>query len=448
MELPPKETVIIVHGTWSAPEPGVIQWHQPVNGTPAAAGFIARLDNALQKRGSPARCWAHCTQGSPAFRWSGENSWVARTTAASSLGDYVVRLQQEGWRCHIVAHSHGGNVVSEAFSQILAAAKSLWSPGRIVTLGTPFIDTMSPITKRRKRKAWISDFAFTLLGVVLLAPLYFAITSHEGRLADFFFDPIKDILVLAAVFSLAGLALLVRRRFGHAIQSRFSRASGDVGAKRQSLFLAIGSKVDEAWQVLYHLRNMNNPLAVRSNLLFYVFSIYRSNVSSRSAIARIHGARSYRDLGLVGKLALLLAHGLTLLSVIVLYYFLPMLDAMSQLDAAGASGTEAQRAAALIGSLCLSSGRAISSWYDLGAFGIVFRSPVFRKLLGYCFCLGVFVACSLVHPANCVPGKRLWRDWDLCGAPQSLAGLAENGVGTGGLPIRIAAGRATSVLRR
>src|SRR5215831_5959864 len=150
-----KETVIIVHGTWAAPEPGVIRWYQPGDGATAAGGFVSKLDAALQKRGSPARCWAHCTQANQIFHWSGENSWIARTQAASELGDYVLKLRRRGWRCHIVAHSHGGNVVLEALPQIttplLFNVLFNESLGKIVTLGTPFMDTMSPILQRIER---------------------------------------------------------------------------------------------------------------------------------------------------------------------------------------------------------------------------------------------------------------------------------------------------------
>src|SRR5262249_37770961 len=89
-----------------------------VENVPATEGFIAKLNDALQKRGSAARCWAHCHQGDQGFHWSGENSWVARTQAAAELRSYVLNLRNEGWCCHIVAHSHGGNVVLEALPRI------------------------------------------------------------------------------------------------------------------------------------------------------------------------------------------------------------------------------------------------------------------------------------------------------------------------------------------
>src|SRR5215469_12366131 len=138
MPEPAKETVIIVHGTWAAPDPVKRRWYEPVDGRPGGEPFTTKLDAALQERGSPARCWAHCTQGNQIFHWSGDNSWIARTHAAVALADYVAKLRKEGWRCHIVAHSHGGNVAMEALPQIIAAPGPNEPPYTIVTLGTPF----------------------------------------------------------------------------------------------------------------------------------------------------------------------------------------------------------------------------------------------------------------------------------------------------------------------
>ena len=44
--------------------------------------------------------------------------WIDRTLAGSSLAANINKLQADGWRCHVVAHSHGGNVVVEALPQI------------------------------------------------------------------------------------------------------------------------------------------------------------------------------------------------------------------------------------------------------------------------------------------------------------------------------------------
>jgi hypothetical protein len=92
MPEPPKETVIIVHGTWATPDPAKRKWYQAADGRPGGEPFTAKLDAALEERGSAARCWAHCTRGNPIFQWwPGENSWIARTRAAANLANYVTK---------------------------------------------------------------------------------------------------------------------------------------------------------------------------------------------------------------------------------------------------------------------------------------------------------------------------------------------------------------------
>src|SRR5262249_20445882 len=73
----------------------------------------------------------------------------------------------------IVAHSHGGNVVLEALPQIttplLFNVLFNESLGKIVTLGTPFMDTMSPILQRigRNRRFLIALSWTALVWVIL-----------------------------------------------------------------------------------------------------------------------------------------------------------------------------------------------------------------------------------------------------------------------------------------
>lgn len=300
MEYLAKETVIIVHGTWAAPMPDKIQWYQEPDGVSATEGFVAKLDAALQQRGSAARCWAHCTKGNPIFQWSGDNSWIARTRAAGALADYVAKLRGEGWRCHIVAHSHGGNIVVEALPQIIAAPGPDKSPGMIVTLGSPFMDTMSPVLKRAARVRRILDItswiAFTLIIAALAGLAYVS----------------GGLLRYSAMFAaLLLIALPIIQRFVHARRIGLSDLRGT--AQDQPTFFAMGSLMDEAWQILHHTGTMQNPLAVRSNLLGYLFASLRSGVSRAAQRDRIYGAKSYRDLGIAAKLVMAIVHLFTFL---------------------------------------------------------------------------------------------------------------------------------------
>jgi hypothetical protein len=309
MEGPAKETVIIVHGTWAAPEPGTNRWYQRIDGGDSAAGFVAKLDTALQKRGSQARCWAHCPAGHLIFQWSGENNWVARTRAASALGDYVAKLAKDGWRCHIVAHSHGGNVVVEALPQIVAASSPNETPGTIVTLGTPFIDTMSPIFRRVKRTRSVlnvmSWIAFAIVALVLAIIYYELARSLSASWHGVF---VSAFLLLAFPLCFRVYQWFSRRR----------RAGSGNLAQAQPRFVAMGSHADEAWQILHHTRNIQNPLAVKSSLLSYLFFSARSNMARSAQIARIRGAKTYGDLGVVARCVMAVTHLVTVALIVVM----------------------------------------------------------------------------------------------------------------------------------
>jgi hypothetical protein len=303
MEELAKETVVIVHGTWAAPEPDKTQWYQQPDSASATKGFVGKLDAALQQRGSPARCWAHCTEGNPMFQWSGENSWIARTRAAGALADYLAKLRGEGWRCHIVAHSHGGNIVVEALPQIIAAPSPNKSLGVIVTLGSPFMDTMSPALKRAALARRILDFASWIV-ILIVVP---------GAIAGYAYVS-EGFWRYGAMFE--ALAFFS----GGVVWFFQTRRIGDLhgAAQDQPPFFAMGSLMDEAWQILHHTETMPNPLAVKSNLLRYLLAALRSGVSRAAQRDLIYGAKSYRDLEFRAKLALATMHVCAIFFILVI----------------------------------------------------------------------------------------------------------------------------------
>jgi len=311
-----KETIIIVHGTWATPKPGKTSWYQRIDDTSSTEGFVCKLDAALNERGSQARCWAHCSRSSQTFYWSGDNSWIARSHAASELVDYVVKLGGEGWRCHLVAHSHGGNVVIEALARITELQDSTRSLGRVVTLGTPFIDAMSPILRRTSRQAKrinsISWAVFTLFPL-----LAFLILSLIGALGETVGlpGPGAASAYAAAILIFLWVAVSWWRRYAE--QGKLSAARRNQAARPPPPFLAIGSDVDEAWQVLHHMRSMENPLASRSNLAKYLFSSLRAQRRLRVEVARAHGAKSYGDLAIGGRVMMALIHVFSIFAVAV-----------------------------------------------------------------------------------------------------------------------------------
>jgi hypothetical protein len=296
---PSRETVIIVHGTWAGLEPGTIRWYQPTNRQDGTLqGFIARLDAALQKRESSARCWAHCaTADETIFNWSpGDNSWIERARAGWALGRYVAKLQNDGWRCHIVAHSHGGNVLVDALPQIEAAPGGL---GKIITLGTPFIDATSPIARYETDltyKMWMFN------ATVVLALLSLGIFNFIFFYGAAYLDFSDSITLAAAVLALPavyfGFFSPIRKR----IKARLLKSKGTnrVRLTRPSDFLVLSSSLDEAWQVLHHMRSAENPLAVKENFFSYLFSTYSSGLRTNIGIDLVRNP-SFREKTQGGK---------------------------------------------------------------------------------------------------------------------------------------------------
>lgn len=153
-----RETVILIHGTFDAPDGMATKWFEP------NSDFCAALDRELAANGSSARCWAHLADGhGRVFQWSGSNDVTERLLAGHQFREYYKALSQQGWKCHIVAHSHGGNVCLRGLYRELLLyttpyrknltdcdlasprARKEWDVwrerrGEIVCLGTPFVD--------------------------------------------------------------------------------------------------------------------------------------------------------------------------------------------------------------------------------------------------------------------------------------------------------------------
>lgn len=91
------------------------------------------------------------------FAWSGANSDRARTAAAVALAKTLKKLTLDGCdNLHIVAHSHGGNVVEEAIARLNRFSLVDWMRRRsirpqirtVVSVGTPFFKTSIPLIRR------------------------------------------------------------------------------------------------------------------------------------------------------------------------------------------------------------------------------------------------------------------------------------------------------------
>jgi len=139
------ELVLVIHGTFASNA----TWWQ------SGSSFCTKLEAALNHRDLNAACWmkvAHDAKDENDavrnsyyyFRWSGLNDHHARLSAGEDLAFFISHRARIGSfsKIHIVAHSHGGNVLLEALDFIqsnpLLRRELTDKLGVMITLGTPF----------------------------------------------------------------------------------------------------------------------------------------------------------------------------------------------------------------------------------------------------------------------------------------------------------------------
>ena len=225
-----------------------------------------------------------------------QNNWIDRTHAAVAFVGYVAKLRKDGWRCHIVAHSHGGNVLVEALPQIATPSPSQ-PTGTIVTLGSPLMDTMSPIFRRIRRASRILDVTSWTVFPMVTAGLAVIAYVSGGIVRD-----LAAVSVLLIMLPLDQWIVRMRRTTAQA---------------QPPLLFAMGSPVDQAWQILYHRRLCK--IHWLSNQIYSVTCSLHCDLTFREQqVARIHGVKSYRDLGIIAKLMMAITYVVTLLTILLI----------------------------------------------------------------------------------------------------------------------------------
>jgi hypothetical protein len=254
------ETIIVVHGTFSAPDCDgsslkpranrVIKWYEP------GGSFCTQLDECLTAQGKATRTWAHLPKDSDGFFWwSGANTWYARSQAAGQLANYVRALVKQGWKCHFVAHSHGGNVLLDALNQL---HWSDWTKndalGDVFLLGTPIYGEMVD------RRLMI----LTALAIVASAGWLY------GGYANFSLTHLllRDYWVLTLILgTVASVILLVRMVLG--LLKHFQEVLVGIGRLQYGFDLPLGSDTvtyavnsteDEAFRLLQYVLHSKSPL--------------------------------------------------------------------------------------------------------------------------------------------------------------------------------------------
>jgi hypothetical protein len=302
----PKETVVVVHGTFAAPkiDDPPQWWQQDSESDPNH--FTARLDAALAERGSPARCWAHYRENAPIFHWSGDNDWVERAKASSAFREYLFDLQKKGWLCHVIAHSHGGNVVLDGLSNM--PGQTCVSHGKIVTLGTPFLDAMSAVLRRAKVILVIRDIALLIFSAMIL--YYFSGFKLLYEPYDMRFYPIDEAVaveIIRLILSIAAFAVILILAYTYF----FRNQDVDPGIAIDRSVLSISSGLDETWQLTAHIRNQVNPFLSKNGMSNYIYRRISYSLTLRNVISRLHGAARYTDFSGISATILFLSYAIS-----------------------------------------------------------------------------------------------------------------------------------------
>lgn len=237
------QTVILVHGSFAGPKEGSLQWWQP------GSEFCQELDKRLEALGSNARTWKNLADDMPIYSWSGNNSWADRYIAAKSRSEYLLRLHENRWDFHVIAHSHGGNVLLQALQIKLAPLNFAIEKhrfGNLVCLGTPFIQPLGHERANKPRPAWEAGISLILIlaGFLYCGGYVGASIPHLGWL----WIPLA-LLFLFRVMTLA-------------IQFLRHKPIGGSTPEWKRL-LVMSSKRDEVFQLLSRVLSQPNPFANR-----------------------------------------------------------------------------------------------------------------------------------------------------------------------------------------
>jgi len=139
--------------------------------------------------------------------------------------------------------------VLEALPQITAALPSNAPLGKIVTLGTPFMDTMSSILQsiRRHRSFQIELSRIAVISFIIWLILSGVIGAlYDAIFAQWILD--RDTFSIIATLSSFIIAVLISAivfTFRFFRKSQNAKAIFNGGAQIQPKFLAIGSVMDE-----------------------------------------------------------------------------------------------------------------------------------------------------------------------------------------------------------
>ena len=217
LRIPETQYVItLVHGTWARKE----EWYQEDGSV--AKSIASHLQGAVFK----------------SFKWSGENSIIARAAAADLLRAQLLKqLEDQRYtkaKHIVVAHSHGGNVALIATSDANLAAKI----SGVACLGTPFLSA----------RYCPQDAIIARGGAAFMAVLYFWVFTGLAVYRYLHESVRTSILWAFAAAGGVGLLLALGAIFANVMQRRALRLANAMPATKltRDQLLVIRAPGDEA----------------------------------------------------------------------------------------------------------------------------------------------------------------------------------------------------------
>lgn len=182
----PEHVVVLVHGTFARGA----AWTSP----------HSKLGGALKSS-------LHGDLLLTAFEWSGRNSHEARLAGGSELaqGLRLLRKDHPSASLHVIAHSHGGNVVGYA----LRAPSVRQGLDGVVCLGTPFV-----VSRPRDLKPTLTLLKLMGITFSVLSCLFFVLLTVLLSTMIVYVGDVSSVLFAIQSLAIAGYACFVAARFG------------------------------------------------------------------------------------------------------------------------------------------------------------------------------------------------------------------------------------------
>jgi pimeloyl-ACP methyl ester carboxylesterase len=279
------EPLLIIHGTFAQDS----SWFR------RQSNFCRALNEQLIKHGSAAECWSPLSNDAIEFRWSGGNSELERRLAGRHLLALLKKLEsQDGLNSyHIVAHSHGGNVVLNALA--LLHPKKLKT---VVFLGCPFIETKSRIVQR--------FLASTLIGL-LITGIIIGISVFLGGIESLVLsDGFPWVIVLPCSWfafalwnSFNTFVAIARRRRLASLQTECGYRCFVMSSKYDEAYMALTAALDVRRRLGELARRLVGRYSVFPDMEYWMFRwgggfIFPDPIEGTNWVARI--SRGYQRL--------------------------------------------------------------------------------------------------------------------------------------------------------